>query len=386
MAINYGFGSVSNKGLSKSSNLARGTGLTFGRVVDVITDQFHKKYNYYGKSQSIGGVFYVELGANQSEDEGAPLSFAFQGNSNVREVPLKNEIVVIQSLPSELGRDADSQSLKKYWTNIVKLWNHPHHNGYPDIFQFGANSIDLGDYFVEKTTTNPLLAFPGDLIFEGRHGNSIRFGGTKFDSNPYSSNKNNGSPFLIIRNGQMETKNSVDSVIEDINEDASSIYFTSDHTIKLKQANKKYDALEDKPDLADVYLGKQLMMNSDRVFINAKDEGIFLSSKEVVSLNSKTIGIDGEKYIGLDAKKIYLGTTAFKEKEPALKGQTSTDWLEDLVGLLEGLARTLATTPPAPPTYIAAMIKEGAKLQVQLPQLKTLLKQLHSKKVFIDNN
>ena len=44
----------------------------------------------------------------------------------------------------------------------------------------------------------------------------------------------------------------------------------------------------------------------------------------------------------------------------------------------------MATTPPAPPTYIAGLLKEGVKMQAQLPALKQLLKNLHSKKVFID--
>lgn len=386
MAINYGFGSVSNKGVQKSSNLATGTGLTFGRVVDVITDAFHPKYLSYGGSQSINGVLYIEIGTNKIEDDSRPLSFAFQGNTNIRETPLKNEIVVIQSLPSELGRDVDSQSLKKYWTNIVKMWNHPHHNAYPDIFQFGASGVDLGDNFEEQTTTNPLQAFPGDVILEGRHGNTIRLGGTKFDTNNITDSTNNGKPYIIIRNGQIDVGNSVDSVVEDINEDASSIYFTSDHVVDLQQANVKRDSLDFEPEEANVYKGKQLLFNSDRIFLNGREEGLFLSSKQTVGINSDTVGIDGEKYVGIDAKKIYLGTTAFKEQEPALKGQTSTDWLNDLTSLLESLAKTLATTPPSPPTYIAALIKEGTKLQAQLPQLKNLLTQLHSKKVYIDNN
>lgn len=385
MAINYGFGSVSNKGVQKSSNLSRGSQLTFGRVVDIITDAFHPKYQDYGGSQSINGVFYIELGTNKIEDDSRPLAFAFQGSTNIREVPLKNEIIVIQSLPSELGRDADSLSQKKYWTNIVKLWNHPHHNGYPDIFQFGDSTIDLGDNFEEQTTTNPLQAFPGDVVIEGRHGNTIRLGGTKFDSNPFIDSSNNGKPFLIIKNGQKDVGNSVDSIVEDINEDASSLYFTSDHTVELQQANTKRESLETSPDEANVFKGKQIILNSDRIFLNGREEGVFLSSKQVVGINSDTVGIDGEKYVGLDAKKIYLGSSAFKEQEPALKGQTSTDWLNDLTTLLEGLARTLATTPPSPPTYIAALIKEGTKLQAQLPQLKNLLTQLHSKKVYIDN-
>ena len=105
----------------------------------------------------------------------------------------------------------------------------------------------------------------------------------------------------------------------------------------------------------------------------------------MIGLNSKVIGIDSDDYIGMDSKKIYLGSGAFDEDEPALKGETTTVWLDDLVSLLESLAKTMATSTPAPAElYTAKLVKEGASLSRQLPRLKQILKQLHSKKVFID--
>ena len=136
--------------------------------------------------------------------------------------------------------------------------------------------------------------------------------------------------------------------------------------------------------MADVHKGPQVKINSGRLFFNARDEGAFISANEMIGINAKVVGIDSDDYIGLDSKKIYLGTDAFNEDEPALKGDTTTVWLDDLVSLLEALANTMATTPPAPPTYIAALVKEGIKLKAQLPKLKNLLNNLHSKKVFID--
>ena len=192
-------------------------------------------------------------------------------------------------------------------------------------------------------------------------------------------------PYTIIRNGQAETGDPFELVLENVNEDLSSIYLTSDHTIELEQANEKRDAFEEEPETADTFKGAQVIINSGRLYFNSRDESAFISAKESIGLNAKNIGIDSDDYIGLDSRKIYLGTTAFDEEEPALKGETTTVWLKDLITILEGLAKTMATTPPAPPTYIGGMIKEGVKMQSQLPQLKQLLKNLHSKKVFIDN-
>ena len=105
----------------------------------------------------------------------------------------------------------------------------------------------------------------------------------------------------------------------------------------------------------------------------------------MIGLNSKVIGIDSDDYIGMDSKKIYLGKGAFDEDEPALKGQTTTDWLNDLVAALEELVKTMATSPPSPPVYVPLVAKTAIAVLPQLPKLRALLTRLHSKKVYIDN-
>ena len=349
-----------------------------GRVVDVIMDANHPEYDTFGSTLALYGVFYKALNSNADEEADEQTLFAYcQRNESIK-VPLKGEIVEIISQPSE-DRDKDAGSTKDFWRSIVNVWNHPHHSASPT-----TDDNEFGDDFEEKTVVNPLQIFPGDVTIEGRHGNTIRLGGTNYESNPFSEDSNNGLPFTIIKNGQKEADDSIETIVEDVNEDKSSIYLTSDHTIELEQAHEKRDAFEEEPETADVFKGPQVIINSGRLYFNARDEGAFISAKEMIGLNAKVIGIDSDDYIGLDSKKIYLGTDAFDEDEPALKGETSTVWLDDLVSLLEGLAKTMATTPPAPPTYIGALVKEGIKLQIQLPKLKGLLKNLHSKKVFID--
>lgn len=350
----------------------------YARVVDVIIDANHPDYEALGGTIALYGVKYKPINSNSDEEAEEQFLFAYcQKNESVK-LPLKGEIVEIISQPDE-DRDKDSTQTKDFWRSIVNFWNHPHHSASPV-----TDENDFGDDFEEKTTVNPLQLFPGDVAIEGRHGNTIRLGGTNFESNPFSEDDNNGLPFIVIKNGQKEADDSIETVVEDPNEDKSSIYLTSDHIVELEQAHEKRDAFEEEPEKADVYKGAQVLINSGRLYFNARDEGAFISAKEMIGLNAKVIGIDSDDYIGLDSKKIYLGTDAFDEDEPALKGETTTVWLEDLVSLLEALAKTMATTPPAPPTYIGALVKEGVKLQVQLPKLKQLLNNLHSKKVFID--
>jgi len=351
----------------------------YARVVDVINDANHPSYDEKDQTVGLYGVFYRPLNSGFDEEDEEQTYFAFCQKTTLVRLPLKGEVVRIESQPSE-DRDTDASSTKDFWTEIVNFWNHPHHSASPV-----GDDNDFGDDFEEKTVINPLQLFPGDVAIEGRHGNTIRFGGTNFDSNPFSEDSNNGLPFIVIKNGQKEASDSIETVVEDPNEDKSSIYLTSDHIVELEQAHEKRDAFDEEPEKADVHKGPQVLINSGRLYFNARDEGAFISAKEMIGLNAKVIGIDSDDYIGLDSKKIYLGTTAFKEEEPALKGDTSTAWLKALVEQLEDLANTLATTPPAPPTYIGACIKVGTKLLLKLPELKSKLNTLHSKKVFIDN-
>jgi hypothetical protein len=141
-------------------------------------------------------------------------------------------------MPSE-EKDNDPNAKKRYWISIIPVWNHPHHNASPDVIQSGEDSLDLGEDFEESQNVAPIQSFPGDVLVEGRHGNTIRLGGTKHSLNTFTDSSNNGVPYTIIRNGMKTPSNALDPTVEDINEDDSSIYIGSDHTFKLKQANKK---------------------------------------------------------------------------------------------------------------------------------------------------
>ena len=73
-------------------------------------------------------------------------------------------------------------------------------------------------------------------MFEGRYGQSIRFGSTISGShqpNNWSNEGERGNPITIIRNGQTEdpTKASFEHILEDVNEDNSSIYLCSNQQI-----------------------------------------------------------------------------------------------------------------------------------------------------------
>jgi len=126
-----------------------------------------------------------------------------------------------------------------------------------------------------------------------------------------------------------------------------------------------------KPDAPGIYQGKQVIINSDRLLFNAKDDAILLFSSKVIGFSTngsihfdtsdKKEGDDASKVV-INAPNIYLGLIREygEDKlptEPAVLGDYLADvWLDDLIECLEGLIDDLCTqvafitTAPGAPT------------------------------------
>ena len=364
-----------------------GSSITIGRVVDVIYDDSHDDYKLRGSSQGINGLYFREIGSAKSESDDKHKLFAYQGNMSVKQVPLKGELVIIQSFPGE-DRDEGYNSQKRYWTSIVPVWNHPNHSSSPD--SLATDELDLGDNFEERGDVNPSKIFPGDTLIEGRYNQSLRFGGSNFETNDFSDDSNNGKAYTILSNGT-KPSDGLELTLEDINEDASSIYLTEDHLVPLDAANKKRKAFASNvPTEAGEYKGKQVLINSGRLYFNSRDESTFISAAEVIALNAKSVHLDAEDYVAFDGKKIYLGTAATSESEPVLKGTTTLTWLQELTSHLVTLLTTMSTTPGAPPVYCPAVMAASGPVLTSVLQTQAKLKggtkmsSLASKKSFVE--
>jgi len=357
---------------------------TFGRVVDIILDNTHPAYQERGGTLALNGVFFRTLGT-PTVQENDNIFFAYSSTRDLTKVPLLGEIVEIVNQPSE-NIDGDGVTSKKpYYRSIVNIWNSPHQNSYPDGYEDATqtDSIELGYNFEERPNIRPLQAYPGDTLIEGRLGQSIRFSGVTHPQNILSDDTNNGSPFTIIRNGQREAPEGDTPIVEDINRDASSIYLLSNHSIPLEQANYKRLAYDTPPEEAQIYKGNQLLINSGRIYLNAKEESVLLSGTESVGLNARTINLDGEEYLALDADKIYLGEKARRtnRKEPVVLGLQYEAWLKDLIAILRSMARDFSTVL-TPPQAAAVLSKQGTSINSKLPALEAAIKNTLSKKVY----
>jgi len=173
------------------------------------------------------------------------------------------------------------------------------------LFNISANSTEtfsLGNYFKSNSKIHSLLQREGDITFEGRFGNSIRFG----------ADENADLPNIKIRAGQNSESYKLDSSLtpieEDINEDKSSIWLTTNEVIDFKRACTKTDGFEgSEPNTFD---SNQIIVNSDRVILNSKANEILLYSNTNIGLSAnKNIIINSKKTV-VNSKEINLGLNA----------------------------------------------------------------------------
>lgn len=380
-------------GTNTTSQSTKGKTVQYGRVVDVILDESHPQYGNKGGGISINGVFFKPLSSTASETVSSDLPFAYQPTAHLKVVPLIGEIIQVEPLPIPSDEDFSNKT-RKYYTKILNIWNNSNNNFYPDTLNNFGIDFTQGNKYVELGNINPIGSSPGDIQLEGRQGQSIRFTGGKSLSNPWVESSNLGKPLIIISNGQKETEDGFTTIGEDINEDSSSIYMVSDHKIPLTQASEKRDAWDEKPTKADQFKGNQVIINGGRLYFNAKEHDIQLSSVKSIGLNTEgTVNIDSTDYICLDGSQIFLGvkarTASNNSKEPLLLGNQTENFLNILLNLLEGMADDMGKAKTIDGKPIPLLNKRGLQTKPVIQSLKRQINPngpstLKSKKVYTE--
>ncbi len=387
-----GFNSEINSDLisrvfDRTNNFTGGQ-ITPVRVKSIVLDSSHPLWDEVGQYNGIGTIEYQSIII--PTPSGKSLAKPFFTNS--RKYPLINEIVYLASFPNtDLSQTTTSKST--YYIDVVGLWNSPHHNAYPenpnnpspsqqkDYVETEAGNvrrvtdqsteINLGNTFFEKSNIHPLQAYEGDIIYEGRWGNSIRFGSTVLGSTNWSSVGEYGDPIILIRNGQGEqSDNGWVTINENINNDDSSIYLTSTQNISLNPTSEKYNSYNNPPEKINQFAGKQVLINSGRLVFSTTTDHILLNSQKSVGINAiESFNVDSPKSV-IQSNEIYLGSK--NATEPLLKGDTTIELLSQLVSQLTSLTTLLQlVTPIGGPG-----VSQGASALI--PFLQTLKVQLET--------
>ena len=230
---------------------------------------FKVQSEYWG----VGSIRFESLNEAQNLRGNVRNNIALPLNINVRTLPIVNEIVFVILGPSkESMQSGDPTAQTYYYTNSLPTWNNTNANIFPSQLGEGTTSTDTNDtstiedgipnnpdnektgpktgvVYEEEGEIKNLYPQEGDIIFEGRFGNSLRFSSTgkyeeNFDEfnvspqNPWSRDGKKGSPITILRNGQEKgvAFDAWEPIFEDINNDGSSVYLTSNQNIPIELA------------------------------------------------------------------------------------------------------------------------------------------------------
>lgn len=291
-------------------------------------------------------------------------------------------------------KDKNEKVRKKYKGPISKLDSYSNEDKNLDDFR-GS----LGRYFWFNNKIRNLRRFEGDSVFESRFGQSIRMGA--YDDNrsndkgdpkykDYVSGNENfggGNPMILIRNRQRKIASDEESdgihvrlnkiksviespneknvngyLIEDINNDGSSIHITSGLTVSKFRTTcyksifskesiintvSEFNQGEEQPKFSPenstnfkfpILSGDQIIIHSDRlIFASRINETLHYSKKRYGIVTDDEFTIDSHDQVVINTNQktvinspaIYLGQYN-ETNEPVLLGQTAIDWLYDL--------------------------------------------------------
>ena len=256
----------------------------------------------------------------------------------------------------------------------------------------------FGNYFILNPFIRAIRKFEGDTVIESRFGQSIRF--SAYDDNRVidkgigssyilnsnllkdSSDGGYGNPKLTIRNRQRNIaqnksqqlhprlppipsisereKNYGGQIDEDINNDGSTIQFTSGYTESAwkttvyksifgnttdKKPTEEQPKFNPPNSTAFVYpalTGDQIVINTDRLVLSSRfAETLHFSKKRYAIATDSEYTVDANDQVVIttnnvaciNAPQIFLGQYG-ETNEPALLGQTTVDWMYDLCNWL----------------------------------------------------
>jgi hypothetical protein len=388
-----------------------------GRVKSIVLNDTHPRFKELGEWNGLGTIEFDNAEEPTPDNQLYPIAKPL--DTSFKNFPLINEIVYIIPLSNtNIGEIATNKI--NYYINIIGLWNHPHHNAFPqnsnilppsqqkDYEQTQAGSVRrvtdqsteifLGETFKERANIHPLLPFEGDRIIEGRWGNSIRFGSTvkgQIEPNDWSSTGNDGDPITILRNGQGQDPGALGKesdkgwlpITELINNDDSSIYLASTQKVPLQASSVEYNSYTSPPTTPKEYSGKQILINSGRLVFNTTQDHLLLTSKKSINLNAiDSINIETtgpiilQTYPESNGGGVFLGDKSATQS--VLLGNDTITLLQELIQILINLTGPAGlSTQPGILGPLAIMNTAGSLANGQLTPLLNRLQLLASKTV-----
>jgi hypothetical protein len=242
------------------------------------------------KSENVDNLFSIDV---QTDNNLNPkiLSNVQPCNPNIKQIPITGESVLIFRTINNRSKYKQDGSGQWYYTYPINVQSNINNNILPTT----TPNPELDPEFDATIKTSPLQPYRGDLLIEGRWGNSIRFGSTINSGNYDVATKWNGSktgdPVLILSN-TTKRESEKNFLTESLRDDkSSSIYLSSTQQfkeLKLHRPLRKYTKETE-------YEQSQLIAQANRVVLRSDKDVTVIDSNKAVVLNSERILLGNDR-------------------------------------------------------------------------------------------
>jgi hypothetical protein len=233
-------------------------------------------------------------------------------NSNIKQIPLVGEhVLIVQGISAE----NNSQTIYPQWYYVSSFSLHSDINANLLKGVAPSNTPYVPKSSFQEKEVSVLQPFEGDVMIEGRFGNSIRLTSTvqggSYSVQPSWSGKTNSDPIIILSNGKTNKKDSY--IVEQIDLDKSSLYLTSTQQITNLVLNNK------------LHIGRSESAYNQSQFIGTADRIILTAKTDIVAL-------DSQKGIELLAPRVKIGAGPY---EPMLQSTATVDAIQKIIQVIQ---------------------------------------------------
>jgi hypothetical protein len=266
------------------------------------------------KDNDINTIYSIQV---KLEDSFNTLVEAYPIDTNIKRIPLIGEQVLVFATQSNTS-SLNTAGSKFYYLNPIPVHNNIHNNALPgahsyisqnttDTYEASTGNpntsqtnsdVNLGTGFVERTDIAPLQPFIGDVLIEGRFGHSLRFGYSPSSSDttesPTWNSNTTEDPITILSNGRKRRGSFNKFIIEDTDNDLSTILLTSSQKIPIKTAQRN---LGMGVTVQSQFSKPTVIISSDRLLFNAAADSVILTAKNTVNISTKNWAADMDTLI-----------------------------------------------------------------------------------------
>ena len=213
-------------------------------------------------------------------------------NNNIKKIPLIGEIVLLFKSYNQYASNNKTREIW-YYLDTINIQSSINENRLPGLSlsrRLRTKNLNQqpGRTFDEEKIISPLQPYEGDMLLEGRFGNSIRFGSTistvpenYVHKSPSWTGDVNGDPIIILSNGRDNLEDK-EFVIENIETDKSSLYLTTTQKIN----NLTFSTSTSPTNFNNNFNGSNLIGIADRVILRSKTNQTIIDSEKDIILNT----------------------------------------------------------------------------------------------------